>query len=236
MKKIMPPLIAINLMLLSFGSVVSASETNFTRSIQVTNVLVKRESAQQLVASKAATPVLSVETGGQRVAVPADLIATRCDFEQIRDGKKERTVQLVEFRVESKEPTAFAWSCFESANIHPHNFQVFASSVGNSYASYTLLGGIKLFRLQKTNDAAVSLRVFLESGGGDDAIPPLRSSILRDAVGKQSFYSENALYDAITVDEVTEINGKIRVALHGNNPTTQFTFELTNGVWKLVSQ
>lgn len=227
-------LLATSVMLLSLSHLATASETNITGSVQITSKMVKREATQQLIAPLAKPTSLSVETAGQKVTVPVDLIATHCDFEQWRDGKKVRTVPLIEFRIQSKGQIPFTWSCFESAAIHPHDFRLFAKPTGSAYASHTSLSGVKLYRVEKNNDSEAAARAFLEQGVDLSALPPLRPKVFRDAVGKEHFYTENALFDAVTVDNVTEVDGNVRVILHGNKPTPQFTFELKAGEWKRI--
>ncbi len=219
--------------ILSACAIVRAEETVTTNRFDPTIKMVKREFRRSLITSTSKANYLLLEMGGQRKSIPVDLSANVYDLERQR-GSAKSVVQLVEFQIQSKSDVPFIWFCWESENANPHDFKLLTTSAGTTYASYASMDGLKLFRVGETAGSETARQMFLAKGSGPGALPPLRTGVLYAAFGKEPFFTTNALWDEITVDEVSENSGELRVILHGNKPIPQFTLTLKKGVWEKI--
>lgn len=168
--------------------------------------------------------------------IPVELLAHRCDFRVTIDGHEGRTIQLMEFEIREGGGGGFRWHCWESANSYPHDFAVFMTENHVPYACIASSDGVRLFRITKSNDSEMERQRFLEARPQLGEIEALRIGYLREAVGKEAFHSQNALYDAVEVDRVFEAEFKLHVTLHGSDPNRKFTFALNGSKWSLVEQ
>lgn len=196
--------------------------------------LIKRVSVPGLIQASNRTETVSI--GNRGPARPVELLAHRCDFHTGTGSGENRTVQLVEFEIRETEGGQFRWCCWESANSHPHAFRVFVVEGGTPYACYVSSEGVKLFRVTDGNESDAARRLFRENRAIWGEIKPLRIGFLREAVGREAFYTENALYDAITVNQISEAGADLHVTLHGNRADRKFTFAFSTsaGKWRLV--
>ncbi len=224
--------VALSIAAFSSTQAIAQEQTNATSNSLDGLNLIMRSAAPKLVQRSNETVVVSrVPAGKSTIAV--EILAHRCDF---RSGgpNVSRTVQLVEFAIHERGGGPFHWYCWESANSYPHDFKLFTTEDRNSYACFVSSESVKLFRVMESNETAAERRLFLEKRTRMGEMEPLRIAFLHETLGREVFYSENALYDPVTVDGVFEVASELHITLHGRNPDQRFTFALKAGHWKLV--
>jgi hypothetical protein len=178
--------------------------------------------------------VVSLPVDGTNRVIPVEVTATRGEIKR-SSGRREWTVEMIQYRVESKDEIPYTWFCWDGRGSHAHDFKLFVSTNGATYACYTSDGGVNLFLIEGSVDSQSARDLYLSTGRGPGEIQRLHTGFLMDSVGYEPFHDMNALFWAIFVDDVSEVDGELRVTLHGVKPETQFTFALRDEQWEWIS-
>ena len=73
----------------------------------------------------------------------------------------------------------------------------------------------------------------IQTGTHPDALSPLAPSLIREAATSLGPQFEG-LFEDVTVDNVSDKSGKLRISVRGQQPDSKATFELTDGKWTLI--
>jgi hypothetical protein len=195
--------------------------------------LVRTGVAPWLVAESSRTNALALREGEETVIVPINVVAREQEFRRVF-GTTNVPLRLVEFELSSTGARPFNWFCVESANAYPHDFRVFMTESARSYVCYSSSEGVKLFRVAENTDASVARQMLLTGAGGPGAVIPLRDAVLAEAVGADYFVGTNALHWTIVVERIADVDGDLRITVHGKRETPKFTFALRNHQWELT--
>ncbi len=175
-----------------------------------------------------------IRNGLEESRVPLDVIATR--YEGVRiENDREWPLTCVEFRIQSRNPTQFQWSCWAPDSPRPHRFQILSGTARTNYACY-VGEGIHLYRLVQERSASSMRQQFLEQEEHPDALPTLSESMLLETIGFTNMLGLGPQTWNVTVDSVSEVAGELRMTIHGASPNPSFTFTLHKNTWELVSK
>jgi len=217
---------------LSEDVITRGPQTGQKRTITKTLVSPKEASVLQKVA------VVTLNVQGQKTNVPIELIANRHECIATR-GTNTMRFACYEFQVRAKEGGGFVWSCWIPDFPRPHRFQVLTTESGRSYACY-VRQGVHLFHLSETREPDAMRRQFWEAPEDleidhPDALPRLTMESVGEALGRTNTEGMGPQTWNVTVDNLSDSAGELRVTLHGAAPQPQCTFALRKAKWELVS-
>ncbi|HEX5218681.1 MAG TPA: hypothetical protein VFZ59_03875 [Verrucomicrobiae bacterium] len=191
--------------------------------------------SQLVVSAEQTNRVVCAEIGGVKTNVQASLKA----YKYTVSVSKNDTNSIATFYamvVESDNKPPLWWFCTRAvSSTMPRDFKVFTTSSGNTYASY-VDHGFKLFRVKTMSDVNVVWQDYWEQDQRTfDLVPSLDTTVLRQTVGEGPWYHFNSFYSTGVIDDISEIDGELRVTVHARTPEPKYTFALRDGKWAWVS-
>jgi hypothetical protein len=203
----------------------------------------KRTITKTLVSPKEASipqqdTFVALNVQGQKINVPVHLTAFRHECTATR-GTNSTSFICYEFQVLAKGDGGLVWSCWTPDFSRPHNFQVLTVESGTSYASY-IREGVHLFHLSESREPVAMRRQFWDAPedfeiNHPDALPLLKMELLGEVLGETNMEGMGPQTWNLTVDNLSDKTGELRVTVHGAMAQPQCIFALRKGKWEILS-
>jgi hypothetical protein len=201
-----------------------------------TNSVVPVAHSQLMVSQTQTNWLVNVAANGVKANLATSLAAYGYTVAIDRGGTNS-SAAFYAMVIESRSIPPLWWFCTRptSDTTVPRDFKVFTSTNGNTYACY-IQNGPRIFRVQRMKDMYTAWRDYWEHDQEQSGtIAPLRMDVLRQAVGDIAWIHFGSDYFLGVADDVFEVNGELRIQLHGRKPEPKHTFALRNDKWEWVS-
>jgi hypothetical protein len=199
-----------------------------------TTTLTNRKLGSAIVRESSRSGEVTLRVGGTNVMLPVVVCATNYVYKGTYLGNTNYSLEIVEFSIRSTNDTPFNWCCCALSSGYARDFALFTTTNG-TYATFVDREGVNVLLVGSVVTSDAARRLFLEDerAGFRPVERLLRTGVLMDA-GR--YFGNYAVLFVMSVDAVAVVGGELRVTLHGEQATPQFTYVLRNGDWALLKE